>query len=127
MHVRVDDPAYWLVAGDLLHFRNQLVGLRVGHRVHDEHTIVANLCGRVDAVADQHPDVALDVEGLHVGGRALTSRRGALGSGLWALGSRWLAAWLYRFGQRGVGAAAHLLGRQVVLLRVVAEERILAW
>ena len=125
VHVGVDDPADRLVARDLLDFGNQLVGQRLGHRVHDQHAVVANLHRGVDAAADQHPDVALHVERFHVlasGSRALRlCGSGRAGFGLSApAGLARLNPGLDRLGQRRLGAAAHLLQRQVVLLRVVA-------
>ena len=65
IHVRVDDPANGLIAGKLFDLGNQLVRKPSGHRVHDEHPLVADLDRGVDTAAVEHPDVALHVEGMH--------------------------------------------------------------
>ena len=62
VHVRVDDPAYRLVAGELADLRDQLVRERGGHRVHDEDALLADLDRGIDAAAVKHPHVALHVE-----------------------------------------------------------------
>ena len=51
---------------------SELLGQRRGHRVDDQHAVVADLHRGVHEAADQHPDVALDVQRLH-------RRRGAAG------------------------------------------------
>ena len=62
VRVRVDDPADRLVARDLLDLGEQLVGKRLGHRVDDQHALVADLDRGVEPAANEHPDVALHVE-----------------------------------------------------------------
>ena len=57
-----------LVAGAAADLGDQLLGQRLGQGVDDQHAVVADLHGGVDAAAGQHPDVALDVERLHLRG-----------------------------------------------------------
>ena len=74
--MRVDDPPDRLVARQPLDLGNHRLGQRVGHGVHDQHAVAADLHRGVDEAAHHHPDVALDVQRLH-GGRRPAARAAA--------------------------------------------------